>query len=66
MPSSSGRPKALETILFGGLIAGVLDGLDAAIYYDWVSGVVPARLCRGIASAMIWANKMAASTMRFL
>ena len=35
-PEPSARPHGLkpcETILFGGLIAGVLDGLDAVIFY---------------------------------
>jgi hypothetical protein len=53
MTSITGRPKAFETILVGGLIAGILDGLDAAIYYDLVSGVAPARLFRGIASGLL-------------
>src|SRR5450755_2976250 len=53
MSSISGRPKAFETILVGGLIAGILDGLDAAIYYDLVSGVAPARLFRGVASGLL-------------
>ena len=34
----SGRPKAFETILIGGLIAGYCDGLDAVIYYNWAVG----------------------------
>jgi len=53
MSSITGRPRAFETILLGGLIAGVLDGLDAAIYYDWVSGVAPDRLFRGVASGLL-------------
>lgn len=56
MTSITGRPRAFETILVGGLIAGILDGLDAAIYYDLVSGVAPARLFRGIASGLLGAK----------
>jgi len=56
MSSVGGRPKALETILFGGLIAGVLDGLDAVIYYGWASGVTPARLFQHIASGLLGAG----------
>jgi uncharacterized membrane protein YagU involved in acid resistance len=52
----SGRPKALETILFGGLIAGALDGLDAVIYYGWASGVTPTRLFQHIASGLLGAR----------
>ncbi len=56
MSSIIGRPKALETILFGGLIAGVLDGLDAVVYYGWASGVAPARLFQHIASGLLGAK----------
>ena len=56
MPSKSRRPKAFETILLGGLIAGVLDGLDAAIYYDLVSGVAPGRIFQHIASGLLGAK----------
>jgi uncharacterized membrane protein YagU involved in acid resistance len=56
MSSIGGRPKALATILFGGLIAGVLDGLDAVIYYGWASGVTPARLFQHIASGLLGAG----------
>jgi hypothetical protein len=56
MSSIIGRPKALETILFGGVIAGVLDGLDAVVYYRWASGVIPGRLFQHIASGLLGAK----------
>ncbi len=56
MPFIKGRPKALETILVGGLIAGGLDGLDAVVYYGWASGVTPARLFQHIASGLLGAK----------
>jgi hypothetical protein len=46
------RPRALDTILAGGLIAGVLDGLDAVIFYRWSFGVSPTLLFQHIASGL--------------
>jgi uncharacterized membrane protein YagU involved in acid resistance len=53
MSSIAGRPKAFETILVGGLIAGILDGFDAVVYYGWASGVGPTRLFQHIASGLL-------------
>lgn len=47
------RPRALETVIGGGLIAGLLDGLDAIIYYGAMFGVSPARIFHHIASGLI-------------
>ena len=48
-----GRPKAFDTILLGGLIAGVLDGLDAVIFYGWSFGIPPALLFQNIAGGLL-------------
>ena len=56
MATTSGRPKAFDTILVGGGIAGVLDGLDAVLYYNWLSGVAPSRLFQFIASGLLGAR----------
>jgi hypothetical protein len=47
------RAKALQTILYGGLIGGVLDGLDAVIFYKLVSAVPAALLFQFIASGLL-------------
>src|SRR5271166_6561332 len=47
------RPKAFYTVLLGGLIAGVLDGLDAVIFYGWSFGVPPALLFQNIAAGLL-------------
>jgi len=50
---ASQRPKALDTILIGGLIAGVLDGLDAVLFYNWSFQVPPPLLFQNIASGLL-------------
>jgi uncharacterized membrane protein YagU involved in acid resistance len=50
---ASARPKAFDTILIGGLIAGVLDGLDAVLFYRWSFQVPPDLLFQNIASGLI-------------
>jgi uncharacterized membrane protein YagU involved in acid resistance len=50
---ASARPKAFETILIGGLIAGVLDGLDAVLFYRWSFQVPPDWLFQNIASGLV-------------
>jgi uncharacterized membrane protein YagU involved in acid resistance len=56
MSSMNGRPKAFETILIGGALAGIGDGLDAVIYYNWASNVAPSRLFQFIASGLLGAQ----------
>jgi uncharacterized membrane protein YagU involved in acid resistance len=47
------RPKAFDTIVLGGLIACVLDGLDAVVFYRWSFGVTPTRLFQNIAAGLL-------------
>lgn len=47
------QPRALPTIFGGGLLAGLLDGADAVIYYGLMFGVSPARIFHHIASGLI-------------
>jgi uncharacterized membrane protein YagU involved in acid resistance len=51
--AANNRPQAFETILIGGSIAGLLDGLDAILFYNWSFGVPPALLFQNIASGLI-------------
>jgi uncharacterized membrane protein YagU involved in acid resistance len=48
-----GRPKFLDTVLLGGLTAGVLDGMDAVLFYSLVDGVKPTVLFQFIASGLL-------------
>lgn len=47
------RPRAFQTILYGGLIVGVLDALDAMIFNGLYGGVSPARVWRFVASGLL-------------
>jgi hypothetical protein len=49
----SNRAKALDTILYGGLIAGVLDGADAVLFYYFTFGVTPSQLFQNIAGHLL-------------
>jgi hypothetical protein len=47
------RPRALPAILGGGLLAGLLDGTDAIIYFGLKSNVHAGRIFHYIASGLI-------------
>ena len=47
------RPHAFQTIFLGGSIAGVLDGLDAVIFYGLAYAVSPPHLFQSIASGLV-------------
>ncbi len=47
------RPRALQAILVGGLLAGVFDGLDAVLFFGWTVGVSPGRIFQHIASGLV-------------
>ena len=47
------RPRALDTILYGGLAVGVLDALDAIIFFGIRNGTSPKRIFQHIASGLL-------------
>lgn len=47
------RPKAFETILLGGLAIGVLDFLDATIFFGLYSGAPFQRIWQGVSSGLL-------------
>lgn len=53
MHSETSRPRAMQTVLVGGAIAGLLDGLDAVIFYRLAYAVPPARLFQNIAGGLL-------------
>ena len=56
MPTSvltTAKPRAFPTIVWGGLLVGFLDAMDAMIYFGLRSGVTPQRIFHYIASGLI-------------
>ncbi len=50
---SLARPRALDTILYGGLVVGILDGLFALIFYGMILGVPRLRIFQSVASGLL-------------
>jgi hypothetical protein len=48
-----GRPRAFDTILYGGLAVGILDGLFALIFYGAVLGVKTERIFQSVAAGLL-------------
>lgn len=51
--STHERPRALDTILYGGLVIGLLDGLFALVFYGLILGVKPMRIFQSVASGLL-------------
>lgn len=51
--STLARPRALDTILYGGLIVAVLDGVFAFVFYGWILGVKPLRIFQSVAAGLL-------------
>jgi len=47
------RPRAFDTIVYGGLAVGVLDILDAITFYGIRNGLKPARIFQSIAAGLL-------------
>ena len=52
-PNTGAPWSTPRAILYGTLIVGVLDGLDAMIYWGWARGVSPVRVFQGIAAGLL-------------
>jgi uncharacterized membrane protein YagU involved in acid resistance len=51
--SSFARPRAFETILYGGLLVGIFDLLFAFTFYGWILGVPPLRIFQSVAAGVL-------------
>ena len=47
------RPRAFDTIIYGGLAVGVLDALDALVFFGLVKGVPHTRIFQSIAGGLL-------------
>lgn len=51
--STTGRPRAFDTIVFGGLAIGLGDFLFAVIFYGVILGVMQIRIFQSVASGLL-------------
>lgn len=62
----TGRPRALDTILYGGLVVGILDGLFALIFYGLILGIQPLRIFQSVASGLLGKAAYEGGTQTFV
>jgi hypothetical protein len=60
------RPRAFPTILFGGLVVAVLDGLFAFIFYGLVLGIKPLRIFQAVAAGLLGSQSFSGGVKTFL
>ena len=46
-------PRFFDTAVVGGLTAGILDGLDAVVFFGLAAGAAPGRIFQGIAYGLL-------------
>ncbi len=51
--STIGKPTALDTIVLGGLAVGVLDFLDASLFFPQYFGITVQRVWQGVAAGVL-------------
>jgi hypothetical protein len=51
--SSLGRPRAFDSIVYGGLVAGILDLTFAFTFYGLILGAPPLRIFQGVAAGLL-------------
>lgn len=51
--ASPGRPRALNTIVYGGLLVGIFDMLFAFTFYGLILGAPPLRIFQSVASGVL-------------
>lgn len=55
-PEVSGRPRAFDTIVYGGFAVGVLDMLDPIIFWYLRTGAKPIRIFQSVAAGLLGAE----------
>src|SRR6266550_9045391 len=64
--SSSARPRAFDTIFFGGLVVGILDALFAFTFYGLILGAKPLRIFQGVAAGLLGSKSFSGGVKTFL
>ena len=60
------HPRAFDTILYGGLVVGILDGLFALVYYGLILGIKPMRIFQSVASGLLGKSSFEGGMPTFL
>jgi hypothetical protein len=60
------RPRAFDTILYGGLVVGILDGLFALVFYGLILGAKPLRIFQGVAAGLLGRPSFEGGTKTFV
>jgi len=64
--SSAPRPRAFDTIVYGGLAIGILDGLFAFVFYGLILGAKPLRIFQSVAVGLLGRASYDGGTKTFL
>ncbi len=64
--SQFARPRAFDTILYGGLAVGILDGLFAIVFYGLILGIPTMRIFQSITSGLLGKAAFEGGTQTFL
>lgn len=49
----TGRPRVFETIVYGGLAIGILDAIDAMVFFGLYAGASPVRIWQSVAAGLL-------------
>ncbi|MGH9880414.1 MAG: hypothetical protein ACRD6N_03175 [Pyrinomonadaceae bacterium] len=64
--SFSERPRAFDTIVLGGLVVAILDGLFAFTFYGLILGIQPLRIFQGVAAGLLGSESFSGGVKTFL
>ncbi len=64
--STRQRPRAFDTIVYGGLAIGILDGLFAFVFYGLILGAKPQRIFQSVAVGVLGRSSYDGGTKTFL
>ena len=53
MTQAAGRPRAIHVVVYGGLAAGLLDIVNATMFWYLYSGASPVRILQSIAAGLL-------------
>lgn len=60
------RPRAFDTIVLGGLVVAMLDGLFAFTFYGLILGIKPLRIFQSVAAGLLGSESFSGGVKTFL